>query len=685
MANDTPYSADECIPLSSQHLATAWRRIGTLNLLILLLGTAFLLVPLALLGWMWRESTIAISGGKPGRLWMEVIHASWMSRLVTVCTAGIRATMALQAGLITAMVSSIILERIGSLLSHAPFYSIIRAISVNPINLLSTIGIRLKSRSFLLHLVSVLVIIEVLVTVSSQFLSTILISDFRDGTFTDIENSTNVGIFSDLSFWETAWWKMPPASSWTFGELPGGPSGSLLTGQDFHDTGHTYRAFIPFEDEAQRRSLRKFHGPASVIDHRVSTFPLRLSGQIAMGNRSHPMLKNTATQQPVEFECALPYPSAANSTHGTSSLCYPHLGKSLTIHAAAEFAVGDSNPMASTLLIILDIVDPTALLFANSLDITTGHQVTTVRDNGPWAILNNGSDAAEALRISTCFTNLVSRTFTVSMNSSWQGIEPKIPWNRATNSYDTEQSRRQLGASLTAQNLSQRGVLALAPKSEWSHFDMAVKEGEEAYQTYWHFAVSLLGSLPIPQLELTSSDSQKADPGLMLSEINTADTSTADRSHVGLFQDTLQDTDSPALALQTLITRGTQKVYYENLARADPTEPALTAFSSTALIPVRWAGFIAGVSLITTHFVILVLITALFVMYTENSFLGNYWQAIAQLLSKDTLPILDQVSTLSDKEVKHLGKYEISHLQHRSFLRRRRDGRVAIEVKNRAE
>ncbi|PIG86689.1 phospholipase A2 protein family [Aspergillus arachidicola] len=462
-----------------------------------------------------------------------------------------------------------------------------------------------------------LVIIEVLVTVASQFLSTILISDFMDSSFINSNNLTEVGIFRPLGFTEAAWWRVPPASSWTFGEL----AESFSQGPNFHDTGHTYRAFIPFQDEAQRTSLRSFQGPAAVMDQRVvcvspsfvdlrlnSTFPPRLFGQMTLGNESYPILQNMETQGPINFTCALPFPSK-NTTYGMSSLCYPLLALTSNIQLEDPLVninpddriplySGYNNPLASPMLIVLDILDGVAMMARNLENITTPYRVTTLHKDGPWSIIMNGSNTA-ALRVSSCFTNLAAKTFTVDMASSWQNWEPRLSWDRKSNSFDTESVRRQLGASLTPDSLNHRGVLALNPRSEWEDFDMrinAIENDFNEFDTYFHFTTTFLNLLPTPQQALTPPDFPRANQGILLSEANTADTSTADRSYTDIFKDVLHDTNSPALALQALITRGTQAAYYENLMREDPIASALTAFSSTALIPARWDGFVAGLT-----------------------------------------------------------------------------------------
>ncbi|RHZ59282.1 hypothetical protein CDV55_100348 [Aspergillus turcosus] len=601
------------------------------------------------------------------------------------------------------MVSSIILEGIGTPLFYAPFYSITRAVSVSPTSLLLTKGILAQPKRFFSLWISMLFIVEVLVTVASQFLSTILISDFMDSSFINSNNLTDVGIFSPLGSVEAAWWRVPPASGWTFGEL----AESFSQGPNFHDTGHTYRAFIPFEDEAQRTSLRSFQGPAEVMGQRVvcvspsfvdlrlnSTFPPRLFGQMILANESYPMLQNMETQRPVRFTCALPYPPE-NTTYGMSSLCYPRPLRPQTFtvqledplvninpddRIANQTGVASNNPLASSMLIVLDILDREAMMARNFENITTPYRVTTIHKDCPWSVIMNGSNTA-ALRVSSCFTNLVSKTFTVDMTSSWQNWEPRLSWDRHSNSFDTESVRRQLGASLTPDSLNHRGVLALNPKSQWKDFDMgtdAIENDYDAFDTYFHFTTTFLGLLPPAQQALASPDKPPANMGILLSKANTADTSTADQSHTDLFKDVLHDTKSPALALQALITRGTQAAYYEHLMREDRMASALTAFSSTSLIPVRWDGFVAGVSIIAVHFIILALITVVFVVYTRNSMIGNSWQAVAQVVSEDMLPVLDQAWEEKDGEVeKRWGKDQLAH---HSALRYWPNGRVAIGV-----
>lgn len=83
-----------------------------------------------------------------------------------------------------------------------------------------------------------LVLTEVWVTAASQFLSTNFLSHFGSETFSQHNNSTNVSNLHTMNNADIAW-SLPPAATWSLAGLSG-----------FHDTGHTFRAFLPFEEEA---------------------------------------------------------------------------------------------------------------------------------------------------------------------------------------------------------------------------------------------------------------------------------------------------------------------------------------------------------------------------------------------------------------------------------------------------
>lgn len=239
-------------------------RVGTTGILALTLGSAVLVLPLVALALFWRMSMMATGAwGDPPKLWFNIIAEDWSAQIVTLCSAVMRSAVMLQASLATALFAALILEAVGTPLLGAPFFSILRAVSVAPIALLSTTSVR--PRGVFSFFLWALVVLEVLLTMASQFLSTILLSDFGRGGFNNLANTTDVPVFEDLQQTKTSWWQLPPTSSWTFAEL----SEPFAEGPNHHDTGHTYHAFLPFQKQEQRETLRKFHGPAVVMDQRV--------------------------------------------------------------------------------------------------------------------------------------------------------------------------------------------------------------------------------------------------------------------------------------------------------------------------------------------------------------------------------------------------------------------------------
>ncbi|EFZ01942.1 hypothetical protein X797_004580 [Metarhizium robertsii] len=675
-----------------------WQRFGLMSFIILLLGSAILLLVLLILWILWKSSMRAADGGPAETPWVYIFRANRATTLVALCTAGLRTVIGLQSSVATGMLAGIILEKIGAPLLKAPFYSIIRAVSIAPSNLLP--AVRSRPKDTLSFLVYTLVVLEVLLTVASQFLSAILTTDFAEGTFADINNSTDVRIFvherGRLNI-NNKYWELPPASSWTFAES----SESFTKGASFDDTGHTYRAFLPFEEEAHRTKLRKFRGPAHVIDHRVvcATPSLRnlslnwmnnaiswdLSGQIAMETTLYPMLKEIKPQDYVDFVCALAKPTYTNVTTdtyvttGESSLCaidstnwtilledplvVPVFEQGSGPNAISPDKVG--HPKGSRMFMILDIVSAFPIW-----RIRDHHDYKVVRNDGPWVIAA-GEEGMETIRITACMTNLAPKTFTVDIHSAWDNPEPRLTWDYQAKRYNTETARHQLGASLIPESFEKRRVLTLAPRPQWQDFPN--KTG--IWDSPFYFDKILQYTLSVSHVQYENGTT---DPGIILSEGDRMIDNNAYISHIHPFQDTLHDTKSPALALQVLLARITQMVYYEDFLRLDNKSDALVSFSSTALIPRKWTGLIAATALVVIHLTLLVIVTIIYLKCTNESLLGSSWQAISQVISDETLPILEHADRMNDEDIRRWAKGQSLDAGNHQVIRCRSTGRVCL-------
>lgn len=56
--------------------------------------------------------------------------------------------------------------------------------------------------------------------------------------------------------------------------------------------------------------------------------------------------------------------------------------------------------------------------------------------------------------------------------------------------------------------------------------------------------------------------------------------------------------------------------------------------------------------ILTVHLLLVVLTTTAFAIYSQYTFLGNYWQSIAQLYCQETEEIFKNGTTATDKELR---------------------------------
>ncbi|CAG8910024.1 unnamed protein product [Penicillium egyptiacum] len=707
----TPLSAPDNAHSQTQDESTVankrtsiWARLGTVHILILVLGSIMLILPVLPLAWLWAESMAAAAGQEPSRAWIAVIRANWTARIVTICTAILRTVVTTQASVTTAMFAGIIIERVGAPLVDGPFYSITRALSGSPSNFLWTSSLPLRGTGLSVVIVT-LILLEVSVTMAVQLLSTLLLADFGNGAFTGPSNATNVRILNDYggTTLSQPWWSMPPAAGWTFAEQ----SEPSVTGPKFDDTGHTYRAFLPYPEVAQRTSIRHLRGPVTIIDQRVVCvqptlrelrldalnigYP-RLSGQIAIANSTYPMLQMTESQPYLPFTCALTS-LFTNFTRAQAqtSLCWPNDGAGWNVSVEGRLVpplalINDSSldayVDASAMFMLLDIVSSAAIRRGVTQEVhSVGNNGST---SSPWVMLGNGADPP-SVRVTACMTNLDVEMFTAGLDSKWEGSEPTMSWDRSTEHYNTATTLTQLGAIHPRQPLDHRGVLALTPRSDWQSFSSS--GNVSAYQHYvvntQLLADAVVGSLLTPQtagVDFTPEHrNQMVSAGVIFSPWASADYKAHD-AHIDLFQDTLNQTQSPAMALQALLTRICQMAYYDMLQRIDESKVAEATFSDAAVFPTQWTGFGVGMGLLLVHWVVVAIVVGLFARYTRHSLLGNHWQAVSQVYSEDTAAILEKADRMNDRDVKRWVKSKGHRGKLYSFARDEGEGRVALRV-----
>ena len=668
-------------------------RLGPVRLSILIGGSAVLLAALIILGLLWKEAIRAADGEPPRKPWVDIFRWDWAPTVVTICAAFIRTAMAFQAGLLTSMLGAIILEAIGAPLRKVPFYSMITAVGAAPYELLSRSIFR--SKGPLAVLVYTLIVLEALAILAAQFTSTILVADFDGTRITKLGETIDVPTLETPNLFLTQkWWSVGPPSTWTFAEHIEPPAEE--PGLD--DTGHTYRAFLPFDFQPQRLTLRDYHGPAVVMDQRVvcatpslsdlSLIPMGLNA-IGLTGIAEPNPDDFPTYTEPEFKprfnftCLLPFlpPDTDLEKAPESVICFNTKGPDTipledplinkdegiagTTHFSTESKDGKFDGMAEyTTFIIIDILSASAL---KSEDNFYFGNVTSVHYPAPWATITNGTSTTDpyALRLTSCVTNLNALTFSVDIHSSDRlRTEPALQWSRADSTFGTDSILRQLGASPGGPRpYDDRGIFDLGPRSTWRDDDHVANSLPSA----GFFALSLDASMPTPEANAVT-----------LSRREGLDRSHAHRVHGAVFQDALEDTGSPARAAQAVFARLHQMAYYDQLQQQRTFAPAEAAFTVSVLVPLGYSGFIGAVAIIATHFVVMVIVTALYLGLTRHTLIGHHWQAISNAVSDSTMGVLDRAGGMKDVEIERWAEGRSVDLRRRMTLGVGGDGRVVL-------
>ncbi|PHH91065.1 hypothetical protein CDD83_1810 [Cordyceps sp. RAO-2017] len=85
------------------------------------------------------------------------------------------------------------------------------------------------------------------------------------------------------------------------------------------------------------------------------------------------------------------------------------------------------------------------------------------------------------------------------------------------------------------------------------------------------------------------------------------------------------------------------------------------------------------------HVTDLRVVCVLFLRLSRSSLIGNSWQAVAQAVSHDTLPMLSQGDSIKDGDIARRAGRQPLHLMRRGRIQRRPDGQFAFRVLDEGE
>ncbi|KAL6922274.1 hypothetical protein ACHAPO_010109 [Fusarium lateritium] len=661
-----------------------WRRIGLIGTLILGVGTAAILFSVALLIFLYKGADKARNRDPRSEFWDLIVFNEWATRLVTICSAVIRVSMGFQIGFAAAAMAAVILETSGSRFVDTAMLSIQRAASssAGPGSMIPTAWQHFSSGrgSGLLHLV--LLALAFIIALVSTLTSTIILFDFgQDQISAPIARSvTAVGFDTQeiFPFNGISYWKSRPLAHWRFAESRPANMDTELRTDHAIDTGDIYRAMLPFDNATERTSLEFYEGPAVVVNQRTACFAptfertvlkyqqsdsevtsgLYLNASFAVENQTD--FLGSASTSPKNIICRVHNEWNTTLDHNTLpiSLCSSTADAISTKNGTKNPLSGWAYSFNSVLLVnsgsSLNGIVPTyddKTGKPSKVEIPDNLKNLTFTSDGPWTMAHT-TDGLEAFNATVCYIsqNLPHR-YNVTISGRAIDGEPEslYEWSDISTQGNGTSILKQLGVGVSSESTKHRDILDLEVHSDpelWADPDEEARV-QTAYALLWTTLVeySLLGSWSFAGRIMTNN---------ILAQFIWP----THPEHSAVVQNILQETGDPAQAMQALVFRFYQMLYYDWLPNYKPTHQVTTVNAKDVLIPGQWTGLVVVLAIIIVHFIVTAATMYLFAQRTTSSLLGNAWQAVSQMVSPETQDVIRAAGGegMKDKEVAQLVK-----------------------------
>lgn len=637
-----------------------WEKLGWYNLTVLGLGSSIILLTIAFLSFFWIVSlkSPALDPQFYPKFWKDIVSAGFTTRAVTLCSILIRVATATQLGVFAAIMAALILERVGVRGEELPLVSMLRCINSGPHSLALSIFRSMFTLSIFPY--ALLVMLAVINAFAIQFTSTILLTDF--GTQPIVLSSMNSLISFGISETDVEsavqpyagndYWKTGPATYNHFAEHIRSPAAAEAT---FYDTGKVYRGFVPFRSVVDREALRSYSGPMTVVDSRVICVKPTITNVTVYGGDdknneetpsilamyswkgSHPDIVDGDSFK-TTVNCTIPTADwVSGKPYWPLALCNPQ-----NWHARLRDGIKPENTTYSptgytTTHIVFNTTGTSKAWTAVSGDNALEPYNPT---NTQWTGLRRGNVTLEAM---VCFTNPQPANYLASVqkpidNFGYIEITPSV--NATTGLYDMSEVMTMFGAN-RQRSQSQRGLFEFQPVPNWPAAQWSVLHNETSNNFIWDTLVRYNAGTNDGELEDCSIFSDTAP---VLQSVH--------RSTAALFQQMMQKTNNPALALQGLWTNLFTMAYYDFLPEYNLDGLARFEMTSDVELPTMSRALCVVLGLLGMHFALILISLVLFLTRTEMSLLGNAWQAVSQVMSTDTAEAVHRATNETDGELR---------------------------------
>ncbi|KAI0552901.1 hypothetical protein F4679DRAFT_532818 [Xylaria curta] len=608
-------------------------------------------------------------------VWQMIMLNNWATRAVTLSSLLLRSTTAAQATVCTSFVAAIWIERRSIRLSQAAHVSIARSVNGGPHELVREL---LSSRSWRLaiNLESILLLILALTTVGIQFSSTILLADFSNATLTGLPETItrNVG----LSEAQKPILQQLAGSQWVLFQGPNAPFGEaeadMATESNkpgIFNTRPKRRAFLPLE-KPERASLRSFKGPTLTSSIQTTCLRPTLHATVAFGafapGRGDASLAGNINYYDTFASAAIdPSPPTCMEVQNRT-ICLP-IGFNCTIPSVTW-----SNDIWPTALCIIradgvqisdvdlyqeqeSIYAPTSFIYlafasnANFDGESVEDPMLALGDPFPHGEWNSYQIYTGGfLNISLCFATVNTTMVEVEMSTTTALWEPDFQWNANSSTPSTRMIQKMLGAGKPGEDNGDRGILSIHNTERplpLSTLD-AINASSAQYAinlSEYHFWRG-----PVNALMSYTSDNQSLLTCSMCSLTGWSPPADA----AALFELIINDTGQAAQALEAFLYMFWERWYYLILPIFDVRGYIDVISSTQSVIPVYWGGLVAILSIVSIDIICVLVLTFLYLLNVRYTRQGDYWNAVSQLLSEPTRPVLEHHGDLGDHEVSQL-------------------------------
>jgi hypothetical protein len=270
-----------------------------------------------------------------------------------------------------------------------------------------------------------------------------------------------------------------------------------------------------------------------------------------------------------------------------------------------------------------------------------------------WLDLLFTTNGSLQLSLSLCYPAFDTADLAIHASGNENRTEPTPIYDSGTTSFSYSKVRQQFGQ--LGGSLSDRGVLQLQNRTSWI-------PGSEDYYYYPHAPspfVVYSSNMEGPGGIIACGEASPS-PGFTafmynftreLSSWKDVGSINVDPSIAALVQEILQQGGSIAFAMQSLVTVLTSLAYYDQLEQFNGLSTVAITNFITSTVPVSHRGFIAVVSVVLVHIILLAIVVTLFVVKTHISALGNSWQVVAQLQGDEVETVMEGTGLKPDNQV----------------------------------